>query len=123
MISSRHEVENQEHSEAQRREQEGGEERALLPLAPLERLVQDRAAVARRDAHEYVQEQHGDRKAPAVRRVHEPAHKATMSMIREQISSHVKGTQHTGTEETEGAPSITQVEERREFESECNTRT
>lgn len=66
MISLRHEVEREKHREAQGREQQGSQQRALLPLSALERLVQDGARVARWYPHENVQQQHRHRQAPAV---------------------------------------------------------
>ncbi len=61
VISLRHEVQREEHREAQRREEQGGHQRALLPLPTLERLVEDGARVARRYPHEHVQQQHRHR--------------------------------------------------------------
>lgn len=81
MISLRHEVERKEHREAQGREEQSGQQCALLPLSALERLVQDGARVARRYPHEHVQQQHRYRQAPAVGRVHEPGQRMETSIF------------------------------------------
>lgn len=81
MISLRHEVEGEEDREAQRREEECGKQRALLPLSALERLVQDGARVSGRHSHEHVQEEHRHRQAASVGGVHEPARKKGIRVV------------------------------------------
>ena len=73
MISLRDKVEDEEHQEAGGGEHECSPQRTLLPLPPLEGLVQNRAAVAGRDSHEHVQQEHRHRQAATVGGVHEPA--------------------------------------------------
>lgn len=72
VISLGDEVEGHEHNEADGREQQGRQQRALLPLSSLERLVLDGARVARHEPHEHVQQEHRHRQTAAVGGVHEP---------------------------------------------------
>ena len=73
MISLRHKVEREEYHEANRREEQGRHEGALLPLSSLERLIQDGARIPGRHAHEHVEQEHRHRQAAAVGRVHKPS--------------------------------------------------
>mmetsp|Transcript_1398 Transcript_1398/g.2844 ORF Transcript_1398/g.2844 Transcript_1398/m.2844 type:complete len:610 (-) Transcript_1398:228-2057(-) len=72
VVAGEHHVEEQKQHESKPGEEEGRVGGALLPLFPLERLVQPRARVAAHRAHNHVQHEHGNHQRAAVGRAQEP---------------------------------------------------